>query len=744
MDRRAAVACVLLAACSPELDVPDGSVITCGRDGACPSGMLCQTSANVCVNTDSVDADAPQLTDATALGPTTVRVDFSEEMLDASVSAAGVFVIDGLTVTLVQVAPDKRSVTLVTGTQLPEAPYTLTVDGAADLALNAVPSQARSIIFNGFGTADRRAPEPLSPVAEALVRPASVDLAWTPRAGATGFTVELATDAAFSEPLQREVGADASNVTLDAAELELGLHYYWRVRSSLSDWSQVATFEVFDDIIFVYCPEAADCAARGSGALNDPFTTIGAAISAAVRAGVGQVRVASRCSSSPSSCNTAYHELVTMADGVDLLGGYEATFTSPPDPPTRLTIIENTGLTVVVASSLGATGEVRLRGFQVRGVNTPASPDIAYGVVIENCSAFAIIDCFVKAAHASNASFGVGVTGSPAVTPKVPGVRIVDSTIASGGAGDRDQAISVGLNSTSSDVLVVNSTLVGAASTYSDTWQDNRTETIGARTVFGSLRLERSTVEAGDVLTDSFDVAACGVITARSTAIAARRNNVTAVGSIIESNRACVSTGIAAESVQLVLSGTTVAIGGTPYGVGGQVEAHAIDMTDDGVGSFFDFLTLVNSLVVLKGTLGSADDDRYAAILEAPAPVDLVAIDNTTFAGFECLYSPSVTCLATGGQLTTALAGRDPVGSARAAEVTSEPSDTALGFAVDSFRLTPATPAAVRLQGKDTRTPTCGPQQDQDCAHLQRDRDAQERTCQAANDCYSRGAFELD
>lgn len=43
------VAVVLLAACSPELDVPAGAQVTCGSDADCPEGWTCRASLGRCL-----------------------------------------------------------------------------------------------------------------------------------------------------------------------------------------------------------------------------------------------------------------------------------------------------------------------------------------------------------------------------------------------------------------------------------------------------------------------------------------------------------------------------------------------------------------------------------------------------------------------------------------------------------------------------------------------------------------------
>src|SRR5687767_5943256 len=53
---------VVLAACTPMLDVPPGSAITCATSADCPSGLTCAVQIGRCVDPETEDRVVPEIT----------------------------------------------------------------------------------------------------------------------------------------------------------------------------------------------------------------------------------------------------------------------------------------------------------------------------------------------------------------------------------------------------------------------------------------------------------------------------------------------------------------------------------------------------------------------------------------------------------------------------------------------------------------------------------------------------------
>ena len=131
-------------------------------------------------------------------------------------------------------------------------------------------------------------------------------------------------------------------------------------------------------------------------------STIGAALGAASFG--DEIRVSN--SSSP------YVESITLVDGVIVRGGFDDTYTEPPDPVGRETIIrlhpDSTGTVV----SVGGAGGGLFSGFTVEGGNTFNGGGFFCG----DGSTFLILDCVIRDNFASTAGGGAQIaTGAQVV-----------------------------------------------------------------------------------------------------------------------------------------------------------------------------------------------------------------------------------------------------------------------------------------------------------------------------------------
>jgi hypothetical protein len=63
---------LLLVGCSPNLSIPKGAQISCGSDGKCPDGLVCQASIGLCVSPDNLGGSPPALV-SNAVSPEFVK-----------------------------------------------------------------------------------------------------------------------------------------------------------------------------------------------------------------------------------------------------------------------------------------------------------------------------------------------------------------------------------------------------------------------------------------------------------------------------------------------------------------------------------------------------------------------------------------------------------------------------------------------------------------------------------------------
>lgn len=208
---------------------------------------------------------------------------------------------------------------------------------------------------------DTVGPALLSPDNGATLAQGTVELSWGTAPAASEYTLTVATDPEIKQLVggtPRTVARNSESITLDPGT------YYWRVRSDVTDPAAGTTrvFGVVSDAVYVACGAGDDCAVRDSiielGTLELPYRAPSRAVAGAVRVGVREVRVASR----PD--DAAYDDAFAMADGVSVLGGYDASFT------------ERSGRTVLtnvdtIVNAFAITAATRLDGFVLL-----AAPDI--------------------------------------------------------------------------------------------------------------------------------------------------------------------------------------------------------------------------------------------------------------------------------------------------------------------------------------------------------------------------------
>jgi len=115
-----------------------------------------------------------------------------------------------------------------------------------------------------------------------------------------------------------------------------------------------------------------------SGSMSSPFLTISYALNRAVLLGSGNVFVA----------NGVYNETIELKNGVNLLGGYDATNWKRNMEATQ-TILRGTGVIndhKVTVIAYNITGNTRLEGFVIYGLNSVVAGHNSYAIYISAAS----------------------------------------------------------------------------------------------------------------------------------------------------------------------------------------------------------------------------------------------------------------------------------------------------------------------------------------------------------------------
>ncbi len=432
MTRRAVV-CLLLAqaACSVSLGLRDDTLVRCDSDADCPDSVPACAGSGLCVERSLVTGARPRILAVNATSATTLDVLVDLELLPASVVPAGV-VIDGLSVAAVALRGDRMSVLIETSPQVPAVSYTLRALALRDLA--GRPIEDAVVTFRGFGVSpDDAPPDLVTPPDGAVEVGLRVIMAWSGRAAASDYVVEVARDPTFTQLALTPVAvrAPAASVTVD---LPSEGTYFWRVKSDIQAegaayFSRV--LHVIEDTVYVACPNASPCAG-GAGTRDQPLRRIADGIALAERLGIRNVAVAGR--------SEDYADALFVQAPLTLSCGWDATFASL-DPAAN----------VVTVASIDARGPL-----YVAAVN---------GVVIRGCRF-----------RSDSGRGGTQVVSSPDVL--FDGVTVSAATDALGST----------LRSVASTVVLVDShvsTFAGATS--------NSDPTVDI--VDGAFTLERSTVE---------------------------------------------------------------------------------------------------------------------------------------------------------------------------------------------------------------------------------------------------------
>lgn len=349
---------VLLASCSVKLAVPTSTVVTCTADSACPSGFLCAGEVQQCRATAQQDGQPPQLLSAVAEAPTSVLLSFDKAISPRTAADPLLITVQGLRVIGTAIT-GQAQILVTTATQLGGETYAVTATVRDEFGNEGLVMGT----FVGFGTtANRDAPTALAPRDGERMLSESIQLAWTPRVGATSYSLEIAIDPDFTSPVSGSPFI-TSDTTFDWPVGER-VSYYWRVRSDIQGetTSVGSVFHSIDDALYVYCAAGTICTTGGAGNRSNPLRSVAEAVDVASSLGLHTVRVASR-----ENAAIYLEPSITIQRELTLLGGYDSTF-AERNATLHVTTIE--GASPLTVQVVNPEGNVAIDGFELRGSQT--------------------------------------------------------------------------------------------------------------------------------------------------------------------------------------------------------------------------------------------------------------------------------------------------------------------------------------------------------------------------------------
>jgi len=337
--------------------------------------------------------------------------------------------------------------------------------------------------------ADKQSPVIISPASTGGGRATNLKatLIWATKIPARYYEVEVATDAAFQNPLSGSPFRVEAPTTELALTLPDAVRYHWRVRTNYNApgvWS-VGYFDAMNANVYVYCASTeTTCNDSGqAGNKSHPFRTIGGALAYARAATVSDILVARR------GGTANYNDTLILISGVNLKGGYTSTFAeadrSMADADksriaysgtvlfalnvTSATIVEGfhmmaSGTASTMALIAGSDNNFTLRYNRIE--TTVAQPGPSYGLLVQNSGTShatgpliahnAIISGNVTSASSTTAA--VRLENS---TPRLRNNYIKSGTIVQGITDFL--SLASGILSVNSDPLVVSNVVIANA-----------------------------------------------------------------------------------------------------------------------------------------------------------------------------------------------------------------------------------------------------------------------------------------
>ncbi|MBV6492638.1 MAG: hypothetical protein LDLANPLL_00635 [Turneriella sp.] len=265
---------------------------------------------------------------------------------------------------------------------------------------------SREDLLNGnFGDVDRNPPRLIIPN-DYKVTTRSTTLSWTLPRGSSSYTVDIATDSSFTQPIPGSpFTTTESNLALTFAD---ALTYYWRVRANTTEkgvFSAAQRIHILDGAVRVYCPSAeVSCTNTNRfGTKNSPYQVIQTALAEAKAANV-EVWVASRGSTG------YYAESLNLIAGVSIRGGYSgldwsrdieantteiqfnstrlisATYLSPPTLVVEGFTFTNTNSGINYVLYIEGTSYLSIENNRIKPGKGAGGGTFAYGIYCDNAS----------------------------------------------------------------------------------------------------------------------------------------------------------------------------------------------------------------------------------------------------------------------------------------------------------------------------------------------------------------------
>jgi hypothetical protein len=236
----------------------------------------------------------------------------------------------------------------------------------------------QDLLEGNFGTVDKSPPKLISPLDNEVFDMGTVTFVWTANRFATEYTVEVAQDSQFTQPISGS--PIISKNAMVSVALNEPYSYYWRVKNNLSDsYSETRHFHLLDGNLYVYCPpDKVTCSnANRYGNRSLPYEVI-APVTTIAKLLNKPVLVARRSNS------VAYLETATISlqSGVTLKGGYDAlTWTQDLSRPT---FVRSSAAQAVTA--VGIREATLLEGFflQAEGDHALWVADASQALVIQS------------------------------------------------------------------------------------------------------------------------------------------------------------------------------------------------------------------------------------------------------------------------------------------------------------------------------------------------------------------------
>lgn len=241
-------------------------------------------------------------------------------------------------------------------------------------------TSTEQLLGGQFGNLDSTPPTVISPADGTKIKGLSASLAWATKAGASRYNVEIASDAAFTQPIAGSPFlSDTSSLIV---QLPDAYTYYWRVRANTTaagKYSAPTRVHMLGDAILVYCPSAqSTCSNSGkTGNKSSPYESIQESLAEAKTLGV-EVHVAAR------GGTAYYNEPIILVSSIQLKGGYSASDWSR-NIDANITEIKHSAATTVYASYLSLPAAL-VEGFSITNQNS----GVNYVFYVEGTSALRI------------------------------------------------------------------------------------------------------------------------------------------------------------------------------------------------------------------------------------------------------------------------------------------------------------------------------------------------------------------